>query len=415
MPGVGSATAAGLKRASARLRIVAMWTIESPGDVPHGFPSISRCRTTHSCSELCFSEQPDWMPLLGPSHDRCSPSSNQMRLQFRVSSSRDAPHEVRCCHSRGTEMRNVRPLFQVTLCLVIAIPKEITAPTRLPWPKIVWFGALWIALFFQVIVVMAKEWASDESMGHGFFVPLVAGYIVWQRRGELVRIEPRPHWFGCVIVAFGFVCLTAGLLGADFFATRIGLLATLYGILLSTVGMPVIRALAFPLLLLLFMIRIPLFIYSQITLPLQIFASSVAEIVLTLVGIPVLREGNVLELPSQRLSVVEACSGIRSLISLSFLSLVYGYFFENNRWIRIALFLSTIPIAIFANALRVALTGILSEVNTKLAEGVYHSLEGWVIFMIALVSLLATHRIFTSIARRIARNHPSASPAAKEE
>ena len=292
---------------------------------------------------------------------------------------------------------------------------DTAAPARLSWPKVAWFGALWITLFFQVIVVMVKEWASDESMGHGFFVPLVAGYLVWQRRDQLMRIKCRPHWFGCVVVAFGFVCLVTGLLGADFFVMRMGLLATLYGILLATVGMPVIRALAFPLLLLLFMIRIPLFIYSQITFPLQIFASSVAESLLSLIGIPVLREGNVLELPSQRLSVVEACSGIRSLISLGFLSLVYGYFFENNRWIRVALFILTIPIAILANALRVTLTGILSEIDTKLAEGVYHSLEGWVIFMVALVSLLAAHRIITLAVRIIARKQQSVALAAKEQ
>jgi exosortase len=295
------------------------------------------------------------------------------------------------------------------------MPTDNGAPARLPWPRIAWFGALWIVLFFQVIVTMVKEWASDESMGHGFFVPLVVGYLVWQRRDRLMRIQPKPHWFGCVIVVFGFVCLVAGLLGADFFVMRMGLLATLYGILLSTVGMPVIRALAFPLLLLLFMIRIPLFIYSQITFPLQIFASSVAEKLLSLIGIPVLREGNVLELPSQRLSVVEACSGIRSLISLGFLSLVYGYFFENSNRIRIALFVLTVPIAILANALRVTLTGILSEVNPQLAEGVYHSLEGWVIFMVAMVSLLATHRIITLVVGRVSRNRPGAASAAKED
>jgi exosortase len=118
-----------------------------------------------------------------------------------------------------------------------------------------------------------------------------------------------------------------------------------------------------------------------------------------MLGIPVLREGNVLELASQKLNVVEACSGIRSLLSLTFLSLVYGYFFESKNWIRVILFLATIPIAIFANGLRVTITGILSEVNKEYAEGVFHMMEGWVIFMVALLSLLALHQLILGLAR----------------
>jgi exosortase len=128
-----------------------------------------------------------------------------------------------------------------------------------------------------------------------------------------------------------------------------------------------------------------------LTFPLQMFASQVAEFVLGLVGIPVLRDGNILELASQRLSVAEACSGIRSLLSLTFLSLVYAYFFDNRVWMRWVLFLLTIPIAIVANAGRVTITGILSEINPELARGFFHLLEGWIIFMIALVLLLMVH------------------------
>jgi exosortase len=132
---------------------------------------------------------------------------------------------------------------------------------------------------------------------------------------------------------------------------------------------------------------------------LQILASQFAEFSLSILGIPVLREGNVLELASQKLNVVEACSGIRSLLSLTFLALVYGYFFESKQWIRTTLFLATIPIAIFANGLRVTITGILSEVNKDYAEGVFHSMEGWVIFMVAMVALLTLHQVLLWLAR----------------
>jgi len=160
-----------------------------------------------------------------------------------------------------------------------------------------------------------------------------------------------------------------------------------------------LRRLAFPLFLLVFMIRIPLFIYSQITLPLQLLASRVAEAALVTLGIPVLREGNILELASQRLSVVEACSGIRSLLSLSFLALVYTYFFDRKVWMRVALLIAAVPIAIVANAARVTMTGILSEYRPELTQGFFHDFEGWGVFMVALAALILTHRVLNLLWR----------------
>lgn len=278
------------------------------------------------------------------------------------------------------------------------------------WAPLVWYGALLIALFFPTLFIMVKEWSEDESMGHGFFVPLVAGYIIWKQKEEIAGIELKPHWSGWLLVVGGFLSLIAGTLGADFFMQRIGFLISMLGVLLATCGFPILKALAFPLFLLLFMIRIPLFIYSQITFPLQLFASSVAEVTLNAIGIPVFREGNILELPSQKLSVVEACSGIRSLLSLIFLSLAYGYFFERRTWVRVALFFATIPIAIGANAFRVSLTGVLSEYKKEWAEGAYHTMEGWVIFLVALVALVITHRLLEAAAERMERKGGSGAP-----
>ena len=260
----------------------------------------------------------------------------------------------------------------------------------LNWAALAWFGALIVLLFAPVLRDMFKEYAKDESMGHGFFVPVVVGYMIWKLRDDLERTPVQPHWSGWVLCLAGFSLLLLGTFGAEFALMRGGLMLTVYGVVLATCGVPVFRLLVFPLVLLLFMIRIPQFIYGQITFPLQMLASQFAESSLSILGIPVLREGNVLELASQKLNVVEACSGIRSLLSLTFLALVYGYFFESRRWIRTALFLATIPIAIFANGIRVTITGILSEINTQYAEGVFHTMEGWVIFMVALVALAYT-------------------------
>jgi|SRR5208283_3614610 len=280
---------------------------------------------------------------------------------------------------------------------------------RHPWlAPAAWYG-VWIgALFAAVIATMFKEYAQDESMGHGFFVPLVAGYIVWQRRETLDQTEPQPHWSGWALIVAGFLLLMLGTFGAEFALMRGGLMLTIYGVVVAACGLKVFRTLAFPLLLLLFMIRIPQFIYGQITFPLQILASEFAEFNLAALGIPVLRDGNVLELASQKLNVVEACSGIRSLLSLGFLSLVYGYFFEKKMWIRVALVLATPPIAIVANGLRVTIAGILSEVNTEYAEGAFHLLEGWIIFMLALAALLALHQILIRVSRLAGRKQAAA-------
>ena len=274
-----------------------------------------------------------------------------------------------------------------------ALPSE----RSFPWVAIVWFLALVLILFLPVIRPMVQEWIEQEEMGHGFFVPVVAGYIIWKERESIMREPVKPYWGGLLLVLWGFFQMLLGFAGADFFVARTALLISLFGVVWTLLGTAMVRRMLFPFFLLLFMIRIPLFIYQQITFPLQIFASTVAEHALSLMGIPVLRDGNILDLPSQKLQVVEACSGIRSLLSLTFLSLVYSYFFDPRPWMRAALFLATIPIAIIANATRVTLTGLISEYNKELAEGVYHTFEGWVIFMIALVGLVAVHRLISKI------------------
>ncbi|MBV8846203.1 MAG: exosortase [Bryobacterales bacterium] len=260
-----------------------------------------------------------------------------------------------------------------------------------PWATTAWFAALLVAANYSILHRLAQQWLNDGDMGHGFFVPLVAAFIAWKRRDCLLAIEVKPAWWGIPVMLWGIGQGYLGTLGADLFLQRTSVLITLVGMLMITGGAALIRALAFPLLLLPFMIPIPGVVYNQITFPLQILASQVAEGALALIGIPVLRNGNILELPSQSLDVAEACSGIRSLLSLSFLSLVYAYFFDERIWMRWFLLVSTVPIAIVANAGRVTVTGILSEINPELARGVFHEMEGGVIFVIALIMLAAVH------------------------
>ena len=266
-------------------------------------------------------------------------------------------------------------------------------PAPFAWTTIAWVSVLIAICYFTVIIHLVGQWSTDEDMGHGFFVPVIAGYIAWQKRDQLAAHAPRPNWWGLAIVLWGAAQLYVATLGAELFLTRTSLVISIIGSVLLLGGTEYLRILSFPLFLLFFMVPIPAVIYNQITFPLQLLASRVAENSISLLGIPVIREGNILELAEQKLNVVEACSGIRSLLTLTFLSLVYGYFFEKRTWVRIVLFLSTIPIAITANAGRVTITGILASFKPELAEGLFHEAEGWVIFMVALGLLLLLHQI----------------------
>src|ERR1043166_2362455 len=278
-----------------------------------------------------------------------------------------------------------------------------SAKTRtVSWVSIAWFTALLVAAYFPILKFLVHQWSVDENVGHGFFVPLVAAYVAWKRREEMRALEFKPAWWGVGVMLWGAAQGYFGMLGAELFLQRTAVLISLLGVLLVLGGTPLVRGLAFPLLLLPFMIPIPSVIYTQIPFPLQMFASRVAEACLSLIGIPVLRDGNILELASQKLSVAEACSGIRSLLSLSFLSLVYAYFFDNRVWMRWVLLISTAPIAILANAGRVTITGILSQYDPELAHGFFHSLEGWIIFLTALVMLAGLHSLITHVCKRTA-------------
>lgn len=276
--------------------------------------------------------------------------------------------------------------------------RALTQPgPAVPWVAIAWFSLLLIAANFPILKHLVEQWATDEDVGHGFFVPLVAGFIAWQRRDEILSIDLKPSWWGAVVMGWGVIQGYLGLLAAELFLQRTSVVISLVGLLLLIGGTRLVRVLLFPLLLLPFMIPIPTVIYNQLTFPLQILASTVAESTLSVLNIPVYRDGNILHLASQDLSVAEACSGIRSLLSLTFLSLVYAYFFDRKVWMRWALLIGSIPLCILANSVRVTLTGVLSEVNTKLAQGFYHEVEGWIIFIVDLVLLIALHLIINRI------------------
>jgi len=249
-------------------------------------------------------------------------------------------------------------------------------------------------LYWSILLHLAKQWSNDANFSHGFFVPAFSLFVLWQDRHRLAR-EPRtPSSWGLPIVVFALAVLIAGVLGAELFLSRISLLLLIAGLVIFFRGWQSFRAVLFPWAFLFLMIPIPEIVFSQITFPLQILASKVAALLLPLLGVPVLREGNVINLPAMPLEVVEACSGIRSLLSLVTLAIIYGYLVETRTWVRVTLALASIPIAVAANSLRIVGTGLLVQYwDPDKAEGFFHIFSGWLVFVVALAMLFLFHRL----------------------
>jgi exosortase len=248
-------------------------------------------------------------------------------------------------------------------------------------------------LYADAFPALVRQWANDEDYSHGFFVIPLAGYFVWERREALRRAPFEQTTLGLLVLAFSLLCFVAGQFGSELFLTRVSLIGVLGGLVLFLAGRQHFRILAFPLAFLLLMVPLPAIIFNQVAFPLQILASQVGETVISAAGVPVLREGNVLLLPGRALEVAEACSGIRSLMSLLMLAIVLGYFTEPRAGARVAIALASVPIAVVANATRVAGTGLASYwISPAAADGFFHTFSGWLMFIVALGGLLAFHR-----------------------
>ena len=249
-------------------------------------------------------------------------------------------------------------------------------------------------LYADVMRDLLRDWSTDDNYSHGFLIVPIAGYLAWERRAALRRAAPAPRSAGLVLIVAGLLMLISGMLGAELFIARLSLLAVLAGGIVFVLGWAQLRILWFPLAFLLLMIPIPAILFNQIAFPLQLVASRVGAAGLGALGIPVLREGNVIALASITLEVAEACSGIRSLVSLFTLGVVVAYFMESRPWARTAIALATVPIAIVSNGLRVAGTGVAAHYyGPEAAEGFMHTFSGWLVFIVAIVLLLAVQQM----------------------
>ncbi len=225
--------------------------------------------------------------------------------------------------------------------------------------------------------------------------------MTWQERARLASTRRSPSNWGLPIILFSLSTLILGVFGAELFLSRVSLIVLIAGLIVFLTGWATLRAILFPLLLLILMVPLPAIVFSQITFPLQIFASKVAAGSLPVLGVPVFREGNVINLPAMPLEVAQACSGIRSLMSLTTLAIMYGYLMEKRVTIRVLLALASIPIAVAANGLRIVGTGLLVQYwDPDKAEGFFHAFSGWLIFVVSLLMLFAFHQGVRLLARR---------------
>ena len=271
--------------------------------------------------------------------------------------------------------------------------------SKRPWIAAALVLAGFALLYRQVIVKLVMDWYNDDNYSHGFLIVPLALYFVWERREKLQKIPVARSGLGLIFVLGSVVVLIAGILGSELFLTRISILGTVVGVILFLLGWGHLRALAFPVGFLLLMIPIPAILFNQVAFPLQLLASQFGESAMGLANVPVLREGNVLILANTTLEVAEACSGIRSLVSLLTLAIVFGYFSDPRGWVRTLLTLSAIPVAIVTNGFRVAGTGIAAHrFGAAAAEGFFHEFSGWLVFVSAFMLMLAVQRAIVRLA-----------------
>ncbi|MDX9715155.1 MAG: exosortase/archaeosortase family protein [Dissulfurispiraceae bacterium] len=256
----------------------------------------------------------------------------------------------------------------------------------------IWFILLALlagAAYYNIVPSMIAQWYNDENYSHGFLVPLIAGYFFWQRRKEVMELKAEPSRLGVYALIFWAVMYILGNYASEYFTMRSSLIVLLVAVVLLFFGSGILKKLALPIGYLFLMVPIPYIIYDSFAFPLKLFVTKISVLSLKLMGIIVLREGNIIMFPNIVLEVADACSGMRSIMSLLALSVAVafmGNFSNIKRWI---LILSAIPIAIATNAGRVIATGILSQFwGASAAEGFFHEFAGMAVFGVAMVMLI---------------------------
>jgi exosortase len=250
-----------------------------------------------------------------------------------------------------------------------------------------------LACYASTLRGMINQWWTDEDMSHGFAVPLVIAWILWRERGRWLNLPVSPTWWGFPLLLGAAAIEIISALGLGLFASSVAFLVSMIGAVLCLGGFGFVRAWAFPLALSLFMLPKLAIVYNQTTLPLQLLASRLATTVLSGVGYRVIREGVILDVAGHRVSVVEACSGVRYLLSLAFIAVVFAYLADIKSWMRWVLLSAAVPIAIVANAIRVAVSAAVPALDS----GTPHEVAGWAVFVLCLIMIFLVHQMFNSL------------------
>jgi exosortase len=267
----------------------------------------------------------------------------------------------------------------------------------IPLWQILVLGAAFLILYLPILIDLVSDWYHDPNYGHGFLIIPVSAWLIWKKRAVLKAIPLETGKWGLPVTIASLALFVVGTAGAEFFTTRVSMVGLLFGITLYLAGPRFLREIWFAFFFLLFMIPVPYIIYYSATFPLQLLGSKIAAGVLGVIGIPHLRQGNIIHLPDNySLEVAEACSGLRSLVTLLALGALLSYLTLKTKWKAMTLFLATIPIAIAANIFRITVTAIGAYgISRKIAEDFLHELSGTIVFMFSLICLL----ILSSILR----------------
>ncbi|MGP0073323.1 MAG: exosortase/archaeosortase family protein [Bryobacteraceae bacterium] len=259
-------------------------------------------------------------------------------------------------------------------------------------------GALLLVAFWPILISMYGSWFDENAyMEHGILVIPAAAYMAWTQKDKLKATPLRPSGWGVMLLLWGALQALLGLAAQWVWVSRMSFLISLVGYLAAVFGWRIVRELMYPLATLILMITPPTFIFERLTLSLQLLASRLGEFFLELLGYSVLREGNILEMVGIKLSVEEACSGIRSLVAIFFMCVLYNYFFVQGRSMKALLLVMAIPIAIFGNAVRIVATGVASQYNPALVSGTAHEMFGYVSVVAAALGVVAFHLGLKSI------------------
>jgi len=265
-------------------------------------------------------------------------------------------------------------------------------PWSIAWGPIILLAVLLVLLYHKIVIKLVTDWFELPDFSHGILIPFFAAFLLWDRRDEIRHTPIAPSWAGICLVVLGLFELMLGVLGADLFIQRTSFVLLVAGLVWTLLGKAMLGRLKFVLFVLLLAIPLPAILFNQITFPLQIFASTLASQLLQSVGVPVLRDGNIITLPAMPLEVAQACSGIRSLMSLFTVAVIYGYFLERATWRRFVLALSALPIAVAANVFRIFGTGLCVQYwDPVKAMGFFHEFSGWLMFLVSLGCLYLVH------------------------